>query len=49
MPSWAIEALKLFGFTTPFISAAATYGLLHWLDKKAAGPAKTGLTPGFSQ
>jgi hypothetical protein len=40
MPSWLTEVLKLLGFTTPFVYAAATYGLFHYLDKKASGPAK---------
>src|SRR5882757_2012216 len=41
MPSWAAEVLKLLGFATPFVYAAATYGFFHWLDKKASGQAKT--------
>jgi hypothetical protein len=44
VPSWLTEALKLLGFTTPFVYAAATYGVFHWLDKKASGPAKRALT-----
>jgi hypothetical protein len=44
MPSWLTEVLKLLGFTTPFVYAAATYGVFHWLDKKASGPAKKALT-----
>jgi hypothetical protein len=40
MPSWLAELLKLLGFTTSFVYAAATYGAFHWLDKKASGPAK---------
>src|SRR5258708_4525759 len=38
------EVLKLFGFATPFIYAAATYGFFRWLDKKASGPAKKALS-----
>jgi len=34
------QALELLGFSTPFIYAAATYGVLHYLDRKASGPAK---------
>src|SRR5882724_3351701 len=44
MPPWLTEVLKLLGFTTPFVYAAATYGVFHWLDKKASGPAKRALT-----
>jgi hypothetical protein len=40
MQSWLTEALKVLGFTTPFVYAAATYGFFHWLDKKASGAAK---------
>lgn len=43
MLTWA-EALKLLGFTTPFVYAAATYGLFLWLDKKASGAAKRSMT-----
>jgi len=44
MPPWLTEALKLLGFTTPLIYAAATYGFFHWLDKKASGPAKRAIS-----
>jgi hypothetical protein len=44
VPGWLTEVLKLLGFTTPFVYAAATYGAFHWLDKKASGPAKKALT-----
>lgn len=40
MPSWLSEVLKVLGFSTPFVYAAAVYGLFHYLDKKASGPAK---------
>jgi hypothetical protein len=43
MPSWT-EVLKLLGFSTPFIYAAATYGFFHWLDRKASGPAKRAIS-----
>jgi hypothetical protein len=29
--------MKLLGFTTPLLYAAATYGFFLWLDKKASG------------
>ena len=35
------ELLKLLGFTTPLIYAAAAYGLFHWLDENASDEAKT--------
>jgi hypothetical protein len=44
MPVWPTEVLKLLGFTTPFIYAAATYGFFRWLDKKASGPAKKAIS-----
>jgi hypothetical protein len=44
MPGWLTEVLKLLGFASPFVYAAATYGVFHWLDKKASGPAKKALT-----
>src|SRR5947209_17686947 len=44
MPGWLNEVLKLLGFTAPFVYAAATYGVFHWLDKKASGAAKHTLT-----
>lgn len=34
------EALRLLGFSTPFVYAAAVYGLFHYLDTKASGDAK---------
>jgi hypothetical protein len=40
MPPWLTEALKHLGFATPLIYASATYGLFHFLDKKASGQAK---------
>jgi len=43
MPGWLTEVLKLLGFATPFVYAAATYGVFHWLDKKASGSAKSAL------
>lgn len=43
MPSWAVELLKILGFTTPFIYAAGTYRLFHWLDKNASTRAKNAL------
>jgi hypothetical protein len=44
MPPWLAEVLKLLGLMTPFVYAAATYGLFHFLDNKASGPAKRALT-----
>lgn len=44
MPSWLTELLKLLGFTTPLIYAAATYGFFLWLDKKASGLAKRAIS-----
>jgi hypothetical protein len=44
MPSWLSEVLKLMGFTTPFVYAAAVYGLFHYLDKKASGAAKKAIS-----
>jgi hypothetical protein len=38
------EALKLLGFSTPFVYAAATYGLFLYLDKKASGQAKRAIS-----
>jgi hypothetical protein len=46
MPSWA-EVLKVLGFSTPFVYAAAAYGLFHWLDKKASGQAKRAISGWF--
>src|SRR5262245_13784465 len=37
------ELLKLLGFTTPLIYAAAAYGLFHWLDENASDEAKAAL------
>ena len=37
------ELLKLLGFTTPFMYAAAAYGLFHWLDENASDEAKAAL------
>src|SRR4051812_7841799 len=44
MPSWPTEVLRLLGFTTPFIYAAAVFGLFNYLDKKASGPAKAAIS-----
>jgi hypothetical protein len=38
------EALKLLGFSTPFIYALATYGLFHYLDRKASAKAKQAIS-----
>lgn len=40
MSGWLKEALKLFGFSTPFIYASVVYSIFRYLDKKASGPAK---------
>ena len=37
------ELLKLLGFTTPLIYAAAAYGFFHWLDENASDEAKVAL------
>jgi hypothetical protein len=37
------ELLKLLGFTTPLIYAAAAYALFHWLDENASDEAKAAL------
>jgi hypothetical protein len=37
------ELLKLLGFTTPFMYAAAAYGFFHWLDENASDEAKAAL------
>jgi hypothetical protein len=37
------DALKLLGFGTPLIYAAATYGLFRWLDTNASDEAKAAL------
>jgi|SRR5262245_3632240 len=44
MPTWLSEVLKLIGFTTPFVYAAAVYGFFHYLDKKASGQAKKAIS-----
>ncbi len=38
------QALKVIGLSTPFLYAAATYWLFHWLDKRASGQAKAALS-----
>src|SRR5258708_801815 len=38
------EALKLLGFTTPFIYAVVTYAFFAFLDKNASGPAKAAIS-----
>jgi hypothetical protein len=37
------EGLKLLGASTPLVYAAATFGLFHWLDKKASPEARTAI------
>jgi hypothetical protein len=37
------ELLEYLGYTTPFIYAAAAYGLFHWLDENASDEAKAEL------
>jgi hypothetical protein len=44
MPSWLSEALKLLGLSTPFVYAAAVYGLFRYLDEKASQQAKTAIS-----
>ena len=44
MPPWLTELVKVLGFTTPLIYAAATYGFFLWLDEKASGPAKKAIS-----
>jgi hypothetical protein len=44
MPSWLTQVMKLVGFTTPLIYAAAAYWFFLWLDKKASGPAKKAIS-----
>jgi hypothetical protein len=34
------EALKLLGLATPFVYAAATFGLFHYFDEKISDEAK---------
>jgi hypothetical protein len=41
------EALKLLGFSTPFVYAVATYGVFHYLDRKASGKAKQTISAWF--
>jgi hypothetical protein len=43
-PPWLTDIVKLLGFTTPLLYAAATYGFFLWLDKKASGPAKKAIS-----
>ena len=38
------EALKLLGFSTPFIYGSATYSVFHYLDGKASGQAKKAIS-----
>jgi hypothetical protein len=38
------ELLKLLGFGTPFIYAATTYGLFHWLDANASDEGKAAIS-----
>jgi hypothetical protein len=38
------ELFKLLGFGTPFIYAAATYGLFNWLDAKASDEGKEAIS-----
>ena len=47
MPNWLTEALKLLGFTTPFIYAMTVYGVFHFLDRKASGQAKRAISGWF--
>jgi hypothetical protein len=44
MPPYLTEVLKTLGFATPFVNAAATYALFHWLDKRASGSAKAAIS-----
>jgi hypothetical protein len=44
MPGWLTEVLKLLGFTTPFVYAAATYGVFRYLDRRASGAAKAAVS-----
>src|SRR5437899_236356 len=47
MASWLKPLADALGVATPFIYAAATYGLFSWLDKKASGQAKRAITSWF--
>src|SRR5215471_17384317 len=38
------KTLDAFGVGIPFLYAALTYWLFHWLDKRASGPAKRALS-----
>jgi len=38
------ELLKLLGFGTPFVYAAATYALFHWLDANASDEGKAAIS-----
>ena len=38
------ELFKLLGFSTPFIYAAATYALFHWLDANASDEGKAAIS-----
>jgi hypothetical protein len=44
MPAWLTEIMKVVGFSTPLLYAGATYGLFHWLDKKASAAAKAAIS-----
>lgn len=44
MSTGLAEALKLLGFGTPCVYAAATYSFFHFLDKRASGAAKKALS-----
>jgi hypothetical protein len=41
------EALKFLGFGTPFFYASATYGVFHYLDRKASAKAKQAISAWF--
>ncbi len=42
------EALRILGLTTPFVYGAATYGIFHYLDKRASGQAKQAISAWIS-
>jgi hypothetical protein len=44
MPPWLTEAMKLVGFTTPFVYAAITYAFFAFLDRNASGAAKDAIS-----
>jgi hypothetical protein len=44
IPGWLTKVLDQLGATTPFLYAAAIYGIFHWLDRKASGNAKEALS-----